>query len=43
MMHRSEGRAATAARTLSDMSEPISVVLCIDVEPDEIDVAEIRS
>jgi hypothetical protein len=43
MMHRSEGHAATGARTLSDMPEPIPDVLCIEIEADEIDVAEIRS
>jgi hypothetical protein len=38
MMHRPSGHDSTDARTLSDMQEPIPVVLCFDVEPDDIDV-----
>lgn len=38
MMHRPDEHDATGARTLSDMQEPIPVVLCFDVEPDDIDV-----
>jgi hypothetical protein len=38
MMHRPAEHDASSARTLSVMQEPIPVVLCFDIEPDDIDV-----